>query len=112
MTGADSLHHAQHPPSLDSASLITGHLDGGLQGGFLGDTACRPSLCLCALAEGSGFVKGGCFPEANYEIVAHFHGTQKQDGTAFQVLRTDECANFTARKLFTIAHCLVCASAT
>lgn len=50
--------------------------------------------------------------KANYEIVGHFHGTQKPDGAVSEAFRTDECASFTARKLFTIAHCLVCASAT
>lgn len=47
-----------------TVSLITGHLDDGLQGGFLGDASCRPSRCLCVLAEGLGSIKGGSVPEA------------------------------------------------
>lgn len=68
--------------------------------------------CLCALAEGSGSVQGGCVPEVVGRYLGHSHRTQKPDGATSKGLRTDECAGFAAGKLFDITHFVVYACVT
>lgn len=60
-------------------------------------------------AQGLG---GSVLGAVKRQLVGHFHGTQTPDGAASKALRTDECAGFTAGRLFAMARCLVCAGAT